>query len=120
MYSIFVTVRPSPPLVDTILFRLSLKISKTCLLGRGFHTLISNVSFLLQSRWDLTILEACLSNIYFIDYFSNSFIAIHLQSILSNNSWIHSIIDHLKIRQNNNILTQGSFINILKFIEYHR
>ena len=36
---------PSPPLADLVLFGLPLKVFKTCLLGRGFHTLIKNVSF---------------------------------------------------------------------------
>ena len=36
---------PSPPLADIDHFGLSLKVFKTLLLGRGFHTLIKNVSF---------------------------------------------------------------------------
>ena len=36
---------PSPSLADIVLFELSLKVFKTCLLGRGFHTLIKSVSF---------------------------------------------------------------------------
>ena len=36
---------PNPPLADIVLFRLPLKVFKTRLLGRGFHTLIKNVSF---------------------------------------------------------------------------
>ena len=36
---------PSPPLADIVLFGFSLKVFKTCLLGRGFHTLIKNVLF---------------------------------------------------------------------------
>ena len=36
---------PSPPLVDIVLFRLSLKVFKMCLLGREFHTLIKNALF---------------------------------------------------------------------------
>ena len=68
--------RPSPPLTDIVLFglfhfTLPLKVFKTCLLGRDFHTLIKNASFSsptnvglnvlastrssLQSMWDLTI-----------------------------------------------------------------
>jgi len=35
----------SPPLADIVLFGLSLKVFKTCLPGRGFHTLIKDVSF---------------------------------------------------------------------------
>ena len=35
----------SSPLADIILFRFSLKVFKMRLLGRGFHTLIKNVSF---------------------------------------------------------------------------
>ena len=45
---------PSPPLVDIVLFRLSLssfplRFFKTRLLGRGFHTLIKGVSFSFQT-----------------------------------------------------------------------
>ena len=36
---------PSPPLANIALFRLSLEVSKTHLLGRGLHILIKNVSF---------------------------------------------------------------------------
>ena len=36
---------PSPPLADIVLFELPLKVFKTHLLGRGFHTFIKNVSF---------------------------------------------------------------------------
>ena len=36
---------PSPPLVDIVLFGLSLKVFKTRLLGRDFHTLINNALF---------------------------------------------------------------------------
>ena len=36
---------PSPPLVDIVLFGLSLKVFKTRMLGRGFHILIKNDSF---------------------------------------------------------------------------
>ena len=35
----------SPPLANIVLFGLSLKVFKTCLLRRGFHTLIKGVSF---------------------------------------------------------------------------
>ena len=35
---------PSPPLADIVLFGLSLKVFKTRLQGRGFYTLIKNVS----------------------------------------------------------------------------
>ena len=35
----------SPPLADIVLFGLPLKVFKTCLLGRGFHTLIKSASF---------------------------------------------------------------------------
>ena len=43
--------RPSPLLLDVVLFGFSfssfpLKNFKTCILGRDFHTLINNVSFL--------------------------------------------------------------------------
>ena len=70
---------PSPPLANIILFGIPLKVFRTRLQGRGFHTLIKNVSFSspndvrshnptssgprvladthspLQSMWDLTI-----------------------------------------------------------------
>ena len=36
---------PSPPLANIVLFGLPLKVFKTRLLGRGFHTLIKNASF---------------------------------------------------------------------------
>ena len=41
--------RPNSPLVDVVLFELSLKVFKT-----GFHTLINNISFPSQPMWDLT------------------------------------------------------------------
>ena len=45
---------PSPPLVDIVLFGLSLKVFKMCLLEGGFHTLINNVSFSSPTDvWDL-------------------------------------------------------------------
>jgi len=47
--SLLAGTSPSPPLADIVLlafpFGLPLKIFKTCMLGRGFHTLIKNVSF---------------------------------------------------------------------------
>ena len=36
---------PRPPLADIVLFGLSFKVFKTCLLGRDFHTLLKGVSF---------------------------------------------------------------------------
>ena len=35
----------SPPLADIVFFEFSLKVFKTCLLGRGFHTLVKNILF---------------------------------------------------------------------------
>ena len=47
--------RPSPLLADIVFFCLSLKVFKTRLLRKGFHTLIKVVSFSSQLMWDLTI-----------------------------------------------------------------
>ena len=44
----------SPPLADIVLFGLPLKVFKTCQFGRGFHTLINDVSFSSRPVWDLT------------------------------------------------------------------
>ena len=47
---------PSLLLVDIVFIGLQLKVFKTRLLGRGFHTLISNALFpYLQPMWDLAI-----------------------------------------------------------------
>ena len=48
----FKSIGPSPPLANIVLF---VKVFKTHLLGRGFHTLTKNVSFSSQPMWDLTI-----------------------------------------------------------------
>ena len=75
---------PSLPLVDIVLFGLSLKVFKTRLLGRGFHTLTERMfRSPPQPMWDLTIDPPP----------SGSSVLVGIQAVCQRGCWVLKSVD---------------------------